>query len=162
MKKCLSSFLTLLLAMPLSADVVEFDGIYYNLIPKGGVAEVTENPNQYAGNIEIPASVEYDGKTYEVTTIAEGAFMGDTNLTSVKIPNSIVTIGNKAFQDCSGLTTVNFNATNCTQMDNEFHFGHSLFSNLNVTTLNIGENVTIIPFNAFSYCSGLTSVTIPG
>ena len=59
--------LIILLAMmllPLAAsadDAVEIDGIYYNLIPKGKIAEVTSNPNLYSGSVNIPASITYDG-----------------------------------------------------------------------------------------------------
>ncbi len=89
-------------------------------------------------------------------------FEGCSNITTLTIGENVTIIPSQAFSGCSGLTTVNFNATNCTHMDNEYQIGLSLFSNLNITTLNIGENVTSIPNNAFSYCSGLTSVTIPG
>ncbi len=41
----------LLLPLMASAEAVEIDGIYYNLINKGKVAEVTVKPIRYGGNI---------------------------------------------------------------------------------------------------------------
>ena len=41
-----------------------------------------------------------------VTTIGEKAFYDCTGLTSLTIPNSVTTIGEKAFYDCTGLTSV--------------------------------------------------------
>ena len=39
------------------ADAVEIDGIYYNLISKGRIAEVTSNPSKYSGaiNFQLPS-----------------------------------------------------------------------------------------------------------
>ena len=39
----------MLLPMVASADAVEIDGIYYNLVTKAKQAEVTSNPNKYRG-----------------------------------------------------------------------------------------------------------------
>jgi hypothetical protein len=49
MKKQLLLILMTLLPMVASADAVEINGIYYNLVSKIQEAEVTSNPNQYTG-----------------------------------------------------------------------------------------------------------------
>ena len=67
-----------------------------------------------------------------VTSIGNSAFEDCSELTSVTIPNSVTTIGKDAFSGCSGLTSIN-----------------------------IPNSVTSIGSGAFSYCSGLTSVAIP-
>ena len=94
-----------------------------------------------------------------VTSIGGWAFNGCTRLKSVTIPDSVTSIGNKAFCYCTGLTTVNWNSTACTSAgssDNPIFQGCS-----NLATVNIGDNVKIIPSYAFSGCRGLTSITIP-
>lgn len=58
----------------------------------------------YTGNetsIELPDG--YNGGDYK---IADFAFSGYTDLISVEIPNSVTSIGQKAFYDCSGLKSV--------------------------------------------------------
>lgn len=66
-----------------------------------------------------------------ITTIGEGAFKNCSGLTSINIPNSITTIEKSAFSGCTGLTSIN-----------------------------IADGVTNIESEAFSGCSGLTFVCI--
>ena len=57
--------------------------------------------------VEIPAKV-YSGSTeLTVTSIGDRAFDDCSNLTSVTIPESVTSIGDKAFWKCSNLTSVN-------------------------------------------------------
>ena len=100
MKKQLFLFLIMLLPIIASADAVEIGGIYYNLIPKVEMAEVTKNPSKYTGAVEIPKKVTCDGVTYDVTSIGKNAFYGCGDLTSVTIPNSVTSIGYEAFNNC--------------------------------------------------------------
>ena len=92
-----------------------------------------------------------------VKAIPEYAFNSCSGLTSVTIPSAVTYIGEGAFYECSNLRTVNFNADSCTFIGYNQVFGD--YGNL--TTLNIGSNVKIIPNNAFSNYSGITSLTLP-
>ena len=95
-----------------------------------------------------------------ITAINQYAFFNNcTNLKSVTIPDSVTSIGERAFYNCNGLITVNWNATACT---NAGMYGSPIFEGCsNLTMVNIGNNVTIIPYHAFFGCSGLTNVIIP-
>ena len=101
--------LAVLLSLPMQAEKVEIEGIWYNLESEGKQAEVTykgrfyDDYDEYSGVVEIPASVVYNGTTYSVTSIGNVAFMNCSGLTSVTIPNSITSIGNSAFGGCYGL-----------------------------------------------------------
>ena len=136
-------------------DVVEIDGIYYKVIKKGKVAEVTSNPNKYSGSVNIPANIIYDEVECSVTSIGESAFYWCSGLTSVTIPGSVTSIGNFAFYKCSGLTSV-------TIPNSVTSIGHCAFSGCSgLTSVTIPNSVTSIGYDAFSGCSGLTSITIP-
>ena len=94
--------------MPLLAlaDAVEIDGIYYNLIEKGKVAEVTSNPNYYTGDVTIPEKVTYNEVEYSVTSIGYAAFRDCSRLTSITLPNSLLKIDFESFRNCIGLSSI--------------------------------------------------------
>ena len=84
-----------------SYAITLIDGIYYNLDNSDYTAEVTSNTNdKYSGSVSIPKEVSYNGKKYSVTSIGERAFYDCSRLTSVTIPNSVTSIGENAFDTC--------------------------------------------------------------
>ena len=112
----------------------EIDGIYYNKTSNNEV-EITYKSTYergYSVIINIPASVNYNGKSYSVNSIGKRAFYGCGELISVLIPNSVKTIGESAFCASNALTSVT-----------------------------IPNSVTTIGSSAFSGCSSLSSISIP-
>ena len=94
-----------------------------------------------------------------VTSIGEGAFRGCTGLTSVTLGNGVTSIGGSAFNGCTSLTMVNWNATESTSAGS---YNYPIFNGCsNLATVNIGDNVKIIPSYVFCGCAGLASITIP-
>ena len=79
------------------------------------------------------------------------------SVTSVNIPNSVLTIGSNAFKDCRGLTGTLTIPNSVTSIgDSAFYECRGLTG-----TLTIPNSVTSIGTYAFFYCTGLTSITIP-
>ena len=115
-----------------------------------------------------------------VTSIGDGAISGCTSLTSIygkyasndgrcliidgtlnsfapaglteyTIPDSVTSIGNQAFRDCTSLTSI-------TIPDSVTSIGEVAFFNCtSLTSITIGNGVTEIGTQAFSYCESLTS-----
>ena len=82
----------------------------------------------------------------------------DKTVSKIIVPDYVTSIGGSAFSDCSVLTSVIWNAENCTSAGSSLYSIFSKCSKLiNVT---IGVNVKTIPSYAFMDCSGLASVTI--
>ena len=138
MKRLLSLSLFLMTAM--LSFAFEVDGIYYNITSSSSLTvavtyrgtSYSQYSNEYTGDVTIPESVSYGGKTYSVTSIGSYAFKGCSGLTSVTIGNSVTTIGKDAFSNCSGLTSIT-----------------------------IPNSVTSIGYEAFYGCSGLKKVIVP-
>ena len=107
MKKLLLSFMSLFVSLMASADIVEVDGINYNLYDDTKTAEITWGDYNELVNLVIPETVEANGITYTVTTIGNVVFNGCSKLTSVTIPNTVTKIGGLAFSSCSSLTSIN-------------------------------------------------------
>ena len=147
---------TILMVLPLvaNADAIEVDGIYYNLITESNVAEVIRNPDYYTNSIVIPETINYNNVNYSVKSIGNLAFCDCQGLTSVTIPNSVTSIGYGAFYYCLDLTSVTI-GNNVTSIGNEAFQGCS-----GLTSITIPNSVTSIGDWAFKHCSGLTSVTI--
>ena len=147
--------LAVLLSLPMLAVEVEIGGINYDFDLEANQATVVEKSSgEYSGEVVIPESVEYEGAAYSVTSIGEYAFFDCSGLTSVTIPNSVTSIGYMAFYNCSGLTSV-------TIPNSVTSIGHYVFYFCSgLTSVTIPNSVESIGSSAFSCCSGLTSVTI--
>ena len=89
-----------------------------------------------------------------VTSIADSAFYGAAELTSITIPNSVTYIGPCAFYGCKNLRGVII-------PESVTSIGSYAFAGCeSITSINIPDNVTNIGDEAFNGCKGLTSVTI--
>lgn len=155
MKKYFLLLLIPLLPMMMYADGVEIDGIYYELITKIGEAKVIKKPtylNDYKGNVVIPESVSYNGKQYNVSSIESYAF-ASSYVTSIVIPQSVTNIGECAFRECQGLTTVNI-------PNGVKSIGREAFLHCSITSITIPRNVESIGQFPFVFCDNLQSIKV--
>ena len=108
-----------------------------------------------SSKISIPKKIKRNNTTYLVTNIGEYAFMDCSGLTSITIPNSVTSIGKDAFFGCSALPSI-------TIPNSVTSIGEGAFYDCSgLTSITIPNSVTSIGKNAFYSCSALTSITIP-
>ncbi len=166
-----TAILLLALLLPLTATAADFvvDGICYNIHGNEAAVASRRVPGflfiGYSGDVVIPATVTYDGTTYPVTSIEAIALYGSTELTSIVVPNSVTEIGQEAFGNCPGLTSIVVDSGN-PRFDSRNNCNAIIETADNV--LIAGCKNTIIPNSvtkignfAFDCCDSLTSIVIP-
>ena len=120
-----------------------------------------------------------------VENIPDYLCQGMNKLSSITIPNNVTNLGGNVFSDCTGITSVVWNARSCSLSYNNnydycpfsasasqitsFTFGNevekipeSICYGMNkLSSIIIPNGVTNIGYSAFYGCTGLTSITIP-
>ena len=106
----------------------------------------------YVGDkTEVVIPGEINGK--KVTTIGDRAFNDCTSLTSVTIPEGVTSIGDDAFELCVNLTSISLPKSLTS-------IGSWGFSATGLTSITIPENVRSIGCDAFFSCSKLKKVVL--
>ena len=153
----LVALLLILLQGVVTANAIEYTykgkTLNYN-ITGNNTCSVGEN-SDISGDVEIPSSIIYNGDECTVASIGYRAFQGCSGLTSITIPNSVTSIGWNAFEGCSSLTSI-------TLPDSITSIGRDAFKGCSVlTSITLPNSVTSIGWSAFEGCSSLTSITLP-
>ena len=176
MKRTIFLMLAVLLSTLSASAQLQYEGIDYHPDEGRRTASVV-GVYVISKSIIIP-SVVYG---YTVSDIWYDAFRNRSWLTSISLPVSLSWIYEGAFNGCTGLTTVTFNAEHCGSPSGS---SDAWFKDCPLTTLVIGDKVRSIPdfiaYNqtglktlsipntvikigqgAFEGCTGLTSISIP-
>ena len=157
LRKITSALVTVAALSPgvMSAYDFEQDGIYYDISGnEATVVRAGENVASYSGDVVIPESVVHDGVEYAVTAIGYSAFSYCYGLTSIEMPNTIVSIGDHAFLHCDALQHVVVPNSVVDMGRCAFHWCTNLRSAV------VGNSVRLINDYAFQYCYQLTDVVI--
>ena len=109
-------------------------------------------PDASANALYIPRSLKSVVIT-NASVVADKAFYGCANITSVILSSTIESIGAEAFYGCKNLTSVNIPARTST-------IGKAAFSGTNIEEIIIPDTVTVIEENVFASCKNLKSITV--
>ena len=174
MKKILLLFAVVLL-LPETANAENgyavIDNIKYWVNTESRTAGVEGDGGKSAsGDVVIPAIINYKDIPCVVTSIGYRAFK-ETNITSVRLPNTLKSIFSYAFYNCTNLSYINFPDSLKTIDSFAFYY----CSNLRIPIIipdkvtNIGEHAftacgmtsfstKICPYSGFDKCNNLTEV----
>jgi hypothetical protein len=104
-------------------------------------------------DVNIPSYIKYEGNDYKVTAIGDYAFAFRDNVKTLTIPETVTTIGDNAFNNCS-ITTVQI-------PDGVTTIERFAFYGSDIKELNISTSVSTLESYSFGACYSLTNLTIP-
>ena len=131
----------------------ENETLYYTVTNETTKTCSVVSAKRYAiTNATIPEKAILKGKEYTVTSIGELAFFNCKGLTTVSIPNTVTSTGYRSFYG-AGLTSLTIPASLRTIGDCSFEYN-------NFTTVEIPNSVQEMGRYAFNNCRKLTNVTI--
>jgi len=137
-------------------DFTDTNGLYYK-ISSPTTAYVTYRNSaggDYSGAIVVPSTATINGTSYNVTAIGDSAFYNCSGLTSISIANSVTAIGSYSFYYCSKLTSITLPDAITSMKTYAFAYCYNLAS------VTLPGSLTSLSTNLFSGCSKLTSITI--
>lgn len=109
--------------------------------------------NNVSGDVVIPATIEYEGETYTVTSIGEGSFFfGD--ITSITLPSTVIEIQDLAFCYCMDLTSIKMS-------ENLEVIGDYAFDYVSIKEAILPPKVEYIGAYAFVWCDSMEKAEIP-
>ncbi len=158
MKKLLfSAFLLLSAIGQLGAQTsapYQYNGVTYLLDHVNSEATVTSG--SYSGTVNIPDYITTaKGLDYDVVAIGQDAFRNCSGLTSVTIATGVESIGANAFYGCSSLTSIKI-PNSVTELGDGVFRGCS-----RISSVTFSSNLTSLPDNCFYGCSSLKEITLP-
>ena len=128
----------------------EINGVTYTYAAAGNVAAITGLMSDPGETLTVPSKIA----GYTVVGIGETAF-AQGEFTEIVLPDTLTTIGNKAFYMCRKLEKINLPETVSVIGDYAFYYCDQL------KTLKIPDGITEISEYMLYACLGLESLTLP-
>lgn len=109
----------------------------------------------FTDTVTVTKTTYYDGNDYQITSIGDNVFSGNTSLTKVTVLSNITSIGDYVFENCTSLKTVEM-------ADSVTSIGTYMFDGCSsLNDVKLSNSLTSIPNYTFNNCSKLQNVTIP-
>ena len=147
-----------------AADTLSFtiDDIQYTIDKNDSTAVSVTGTTGYGDinnkkDLVLPETVEYNGATYTVTSIGNGAFARKNGLNSIVIPNTVVLIAESAFASNWGLASIEIPASVVEIGTRAFEWA----GNIAEVKFAANSQLKILGTSAFSHAKGLKSIELP-
>ena len=122
---------------------------WYVVNADGVTATVWQVPHMATAQMDVPHEID----SYLVTAIGDYAFESST-LERIILPDTVLSIGDGAFQWCFSLTEI-------TLPDSLISIGSNVFVDVSLSQITLPGSLVSIGRGAFNYCQSLTEITLP-
>lgn len=130
--------------------------IYYRITsPETVAVSELSDREMTRESITIPGTVTIGGSTYRVTAIDDGAFISNTYLRNMDLPDSMTSIGALAFNKCLNLVNIHL-PDSITEIDD-----HAFEGCGSLKAVRLPSGIDSISSATFKGCIGLESITVP-
>lgn len=152
----LTSFAIIGMSEDANGESYEQDGIEYWV---SGDAASIRGHAEGIRDVVIPSHITVDGRSVIVQTISDRAFYGCESLNSIILPETIVSIGDDAFNGCSAMVRAELPDG---QSHIFFRIGESAFYGCeSLTEITIPNGTHSLPKSAFGECRSMVSIELP-
>ena len=159
-KKIVLTFSMMLLTIPTFAYDFEANGLYFKIISvPESTCELAKGDIPYKGDIVIPETVEYKNRQFTIVSIGE-VFSENKEVTSIVLPNTIASLSNVAFKNCSSLKAITI-PNSVTKISGDYNGYGCFFGCTSLQTIAIPNSVKEIGQYAFFGCTSLQTIAIP-
>lgn len=134
----------------------EYDGLCYNIKSVEDLTCIlTAGESKYYGDIVIPSEIVYQNRSLKVVGIDDSTFMQCERLSSVELPSTIQTIGEKAFEGCSYLKSIQL-------PDIVAFIGSYAFKDcISLSSIGLSSQLRSLEDGTFYSCTSISEIVIP-
>lgn len=110
------------------------------MLLSGNELTVQGTSDSKAKSIKIPAKVAVGNVSFNVTSIKESAFKGNSKITDVTVGTNLKKIGNSAFEKCSKLKNVNVSSTKLNSIGKKAFYNCKSLATVTLKTTKLTKN----------------------
>lgn len=149
-------------AYDFSAVVGSGQTLYFDITDsENHVCVVVAGNSTPTGDLVIPATVEHESITYTVSGIGDRAFRECSDLTSVTFPTAATFTHIGISKSMSFVFIDSYNFPSLVIPDNVTSLGGQAFRDTGIRNITFGSGVSALPKGLFGWCSYLTRVVLP-
>lgn len=153
-KLWLTTIAALLCSGMANAYDFEADGIRYDITSfTEFTVKASSVSESIVGELSVPSKVQFSGKELYVTEIGNDFAVSNQTISSLTINDGIIFIGDRAFKNCSNLTTINI-AQSVLQLGCECFYGCTSLEKFH------SKSIDSLGVKSFAECINLKEVSI--
>lgn len=132
------------------------NGMNYQIFsPTSKYARVKSSNPKYTGDVVVPATIEYNDVTYKVVELGAYCFDGCGDITSLTLPEGLLSVGAYCMRKTNKLENVKFPSTTA------LYSGGIFNASTGIKTVDMNTSASRVENVVFQNCTALKSVILP-